>query len=54
MENSNSTENAATIKPDAVIPPDTVADPFSNQEYLQRKLYFLLEHLKKMHGDLPE
>lgn len=26
----------------------------SNGEYLQRKLYFLLEHLKKMHSDLPE
>lgn len=23
-------------------------------EFLQRKLYFLLEHLKKMHGELPE
>lgn len=23
-------------------------------EYLQRKLYFLLEHLKKMHSELPE
>lgn len=23
-------------------------------EYLQRKLYFMLEHLKKMHSDLPE
>lgn len=23
-------------------------------EYLQRKLYFLLDHLKKMHSELPE
>lgn len=23
-------------------------------EFLQRKLYFFLEHLKKMHSDLPE
>lgn len=23
-------------------------------EYLQRKLYFMLEHLKKMHSELPE
>lgn len=23
-------------------------------EYLQRKLYFLLEHLKNMHSELPE
>lgn len=23
-------------------------------EFLQRKLYFLLEHLKKMHCELPE
>lgn len=23
-------------------------------EYLQQKLYFLLEHLKKMHSALPE
>lgn len=23
-------------------------------EYLQRKLYFILEHLKKMHSELPE
>uniref|UniRef100_A0A182J464 Uncharacterized protein n=1 Tax=Anopheles atroparvus TaxID=41427 RepID=A0A182J464_ANOAO len=31
-----------------------VDDPFHNQEFLQRKLYFFLEHLKKMHGNLPE
>ncbi|XP_052860709.1 gonadal protein gdl isoform X2 [Anopheles cruzii] len=29
-------------------------DPYHNQEYLQRKLYFLLENLKKMHTNLPE
>ncbi|XP_055531121.1 gonadal protein gdl [Wyeomyia smithii] len=29
-------------------------DPFQSQEFLQRKLYFLLEHLKKMHATLPE
>lgn len=29
-------------------------DPFQSQEFLQRKLYFLLEQLKKMHTKLPE
>lgn len=30
-------------------------DPsYQNQEFLQRKLYFLLEHLKKMHSTVPE
>ncbi|XP_053688019.1 gonadal protein gdl [Sabethes cyaneus] len=29
-------------------------DPYQSQEFLQRKLYFLLEHLKKMHATLPE
>lgn len=30
------------------------ADNNPTPEYLQRKLYFLLEHLKKMHSELPE
>ncbi|XP_039452496.1 gonadal protein gdl-like [Culex pipiens pallens] len=30
-------------------------DPsYQSQEFLQRKLYFLLEHLKKMHSSVPE
>lgn len=36
---------------------DTSATSASEQlspEFLQRKLYFLLEHLKKMHSELPE
>ncbi|XP_065090964.1 gonadal protein gdl [Ochlerotatus camptorhynchus] len=31
-----------------------VADEHQSQEFLQRKLYFLLEQLKKMHNILPE
>lgn len=31
-----------------------IDDPFQSQEFLQRKLYFLLEQLKKMHTKLPE
>lgn len=30
------------------------AEPNHTPEYLQRKLYFLLEHLKEMHSELPE
>lgn len=29
-------------------------NPDVSPEYLQRKLYFLLENLKKMHSELPE
>lgn len=29
-------------------------DPTQSPEYLQRKLYFLLEQLKTMHAVLPE
>ncbi|XP_055598429.1 gonadal protein gdl-like [Uranotaenia lowii] len=29
-------------------------DPYQSQEFLQKKLYFLLEQLKKMHNTLPE
>lgn len=34
--------------------PQAVLDPIQSPEYLQRKLYFLLEQLKKMHDALPE
>uniref|UniRef100_A0A182SLR9 Gonadal protein gdl n=1 Tax=Anopheles maculatus TaxID=74869 RepID=A0A182SLR9_9DIPT len=47
-------ENQTNLEEKSEVPTSTVTDPFSNQEYLQRKLYFLLEHLKKMHSDLPE
>ncbi|XP_049298872.1 gonadal protein gdl [Anopheles funestus] len=47
-------ENAPIVETNSEIPAGNLVDPFSNQEYLQRKLYFLLEHLKKMHNDLPE
>lgn len=30
------------------------SDANHTPEYFQRKLYFLLEHLKVMHGELPE
>lgn len=33
---------------------NTDANEQVSPEYLQRKLYFLLEHLKKMHSELPE
>lgn len=33
---------------------DTSAPDQPSPEFLQRKLYFLLEHLKKMHSELPE
>lgn len=32
----------------------TEASEKLSPEFLQRKLYFLLEHLKKMHCELPE
>lgn len=38
--------------PDGVDSLGDVVTP--SPEYLQRKLYFLLEHMKKMHGALPE
>lgn len=31
-----------------------LSEEYHSPEYLQRKLYFLLEQLKTMHGDLPE
>lgn len=31
-----------------------IQDPTQSPEYLQRKLYFLLEQLKVMHAVLPE
>lgn len=34
--------------------PTTAIDPTQSPEYLQRKLYFLLEKLKTMHAVLPE
>lgn len=33
---------------------DEIAEEVLSPEMLQRKLYFLLEHLKKMHSELPE
>lgn len=33
---------------------DENSDTNHTPEYFQRKLYFLLEHLKKMHSELPE
>lgn len=33
---------------------DTGVTDQPSPEFLQRKLYFLLEHLKKMHSELPE
>ncbi|XP_058832913.1 gonadal protein gdl [Topomyia yanbarensis] len=36
------------------VEPGTSNESFQTQEILQRKLYFLLEHLKKMHATLPE
>lgn len=33
---------------------DDSNDTNPTPEYLQRKLYFLLEHLKQMHSELPE
>lgn len=33
---------------------NTIVNDQPSPEYLQRKLYFLLEHLKKMHSELPE
>ncbi len=33
---------------------DTLNEEYHSPEYLQRKLYFLLEQLKTMHSELPE
>lgn len=33
---------------------DAASNEQPSPEFLQRKLYFLLEHLKKMHSELPE
>ncbi|XP_058065284.1 gonadal protein gdl isoform X2 [Anopheles bellator] len=54
---------ASELEEREIIPQDSLSeessaahtiDPYQNQEYLQRKLYFLLENLKKMHTNLPE
>lgn len=46
--NGNAEENANGFESTD----DLMATP--TPEYLQQKLYFLLEHLKKMHSALPE
>lgn len=33
---------------------DLLNEEYQSPEYLQRKLYFLLEQLKVMHSELPE
>lgn len=33
---------------------DILNEEYQTPEYLQRKLYFLLEQLKLMHSELPE
>lgn len=44
--NENGEENSNDIESIDMVTP--------SPEYLQQKLYFLLEHLKKMHSALPE
>lgn len=55
-------ESASVVQETSEIPKTQSAEDTSTMsaseqlspEFLQRKLYFLLEHLKKMHGELPE
>lgn len=43
---------ASTSQP--TVADDETTEEVLSPEMLQRKLYFLLEHLKKMHSELPE
>lgn len=45
--------NASNVEPIASTSTDNGQSQLS-PEFLQRKLYFLLENLKKMHSELPE
>lgn len=47
---------ASTSNPPPVIDESSEepSDETLSPEMLQRKLYFLLEHLKQMHSELPE
>lgn len=57
QENSTAAEQTseATIFTEAASTDSaTEANEQLSPEFLQRKLYFLLENLKKMHGELPE
>lgn len=53
---NETTEMMTTVTPEEI--PTETSDSGANEqfspEYLQRKLYFLLENLKKMHSELPE
>lgn len=58
--NTNETENSSLASLSAITAEQAAASEAPEQnadispEYLQRKLYFLLEHLKRMHSELPE
>lgn len=58
MENASTTAVAQECMEtgDATMTDCSVSDANEqlSPEFLQRKLYFLLEHLKKMHSELPE
>uniref|UniRef100_A0A1Q3F2V2 Putative gonadal protein gdl n=1 Tax=Culex tarsalis TaxID=7177 RepID=A0A1Q3F2V2_CULTA len=49
---SQDSQEAASI--DATSQESFPDDLYQSQEFLQKKLYFLLEHLKKMHSSVPE
>lgn len=55
-DNSNSMENS--VNTESIDQTDQAEELLDSQyhspEYLQRKLYFLLEKLKTMHSELPE
>lgn len=57
QENSTDAEQtseATTFTEAATTDSATESNEQLSPEFLQRKLYFLLENLKKMHGELPE
>lgn len=51
LDNSGNTENVDQTDQTEELLLDS---QYHSPEYLQRKLYFLLEQLKTMHSELPE
>ena len=51
---SSTSSSAARIRTKESAPATKINEPEITPEYVQRKLYFLIDQLKEMHGQLPE
>lgn len=53
-ENDTETPSSAAVESSDVASESVNENTDISPQYLQRKLYFLLENLKKMHSEIPE